>query len=642
MTDRNEIERAVELLFDSEQVVELRTLGPNRSGFYRVGPDLVEAAVKASDTSKQTYVTLQRVAQELIHRGPNVDQGQSTKDTEVEGYQWLLVDCDAKKYTGIAATKAEREAPLFLSVDVTKYLTGRGFPPPIHVDTGNGYALLYRLEDADASLVQHVLQHLNKTVVVEGAGVDLKVFNPSRIWGLPGTWNRKGTGEGDRPWRLRMLREVPDVIEAVSRETLEALVAVPEGKFVVPAGEYTGPEYDIPALCEQYGWDILRIKRDQLAPRGGLCTKYELTRCPLEDPNDPHHYVEESPGVVLIKYDEGAVAFDCQHDHCAGKDWNDLKLKYEIGMERDEDEPNELGYTQGSSRSMKAKHYFYRDLWPAETVTTEVGKDKVGKTTLAKTLMGRVTLGTLPGDFEGQPGAVLISSFEEDFDGDVLPVLNYVGADTDLVFHVEAYTMYGEAQAERYYRICKEIEEKYGVAVAAILLDGVKDFMKGKGDAPDYDAMQVRQFLQPLMALSRELTLGILAVAHPKKSGGNLGEMSGSPAWQQVPRQVLGVTSNRVEVYRSNYGNKGFTLPIMGESAIIGADDNGKEITAWRTRFLDSEPPSQATGSPSMGSGTRPLAGALKVGASNLGFLLEQAVQEAALRRQQGGPVLDA
>jgi hypothetical protein len=90
-------------------------------------------------------------------------------------------------------------------------LDSLGWPPPLVLDSGNGFHLWYPIDlpAADGGRVGRVLKGLACLYDTPAAAVDTSVFNPSRIAKLPGTWARKGDATADRPHRMARVLEAP-------------------------------------------------------------------------------------------------------------------------------------------------------------------------------------------------------------------------------------------------------------------------------------------------------------------------------------------------------------------------------------------------------------------------------------------------
>jgi hypothetical protein len=132
-----------------------------------------------------------------------------TGDADVVSRPWLIIDLDPIRAKGMekeSSTDSEKAAAAKVANEITALLGPMG--GPITVDSGNGYHLYFRLPNeaagglcnADSDPVAVMLRWLNERFI-GAVDVDVKVYNPSRIMKVPGTWSRKGTATSDRPHR---------------------------------------------------------------------------------------------------------------------------------------------------------------------------------------------------------------------------------------------------------------------------------------------------------------------------------------------------------------------------------------------------------------------------------------------------------
>lgn len=240
MTDAATIADALALFLSPDDVVEIRAFDVQKRG--RVLAGFVRAcklrdrardiARIADEAAGGCYFTPQQLAPAVFDRTKNMivetkkRKGEAfprlTHDEDVTARRFLLVDVDPVRAAGFdksSATDAEKEAAFAVSQAVRGYLAGKGWGDPLAVDSGNGYHLYYRLAEplpggdvADPlrdplALVLHALAARFDT---DGARIDLRVFNSSRIMKVPGTPARKGTHTTDRPHRMSSVLSVPN------------------------------------------------------------------------------------------------------------------------------------------------------------------------------------------------------------------------------------------------------------------------------------------------------------------------------------------------------------------------------------------------------------------------------------------------
>jgi hypothetical protein len=222
--DREEIARALEMVTEPGQVIELRLLkvvngngfARTVSGYFNDPQRLVAEAVKYAPTAEGAYITLNPVRPELLARAANRVRNVGkdsplTSDTDIVKRRWLPIDIDPNRPRGISSTAEEHELSLQRARDIRDALNAEGWPRPILADSGNGAHLLYRIDSAsdDQGMVQKCLEALALRFDDDKAKVDQSVFNPSRIWKLYGTLSRKGDSLPERPHRMARILELP-------------------------------------------------------------------------------------------------------------------------------------------------------------------------------------------------------------------------------------------------------------------------------------------------------------------------------------------------------------------------------------------------------------------------------------------------
>jgi P4 family phage/plasmid primase-like protien len=170
---------------------------------------------------------------------------QAAKDADVLGRRWLLIDVDSiRPDADCSATNEEKEKAWGVIERAKAYLREQGWPEPVVADSGNGYHLLYRIDlpADDNGLVKRVLQRLSR-FSTDDAEVDTQVSNASRLTKVYGTMARKGEHTRERPHRRSGVISMPERIEVVSVDLLQALAAdaprQPAASTVAPAAKQT-------------------------------------------------------------------------------------------------------------------------------------------------------------------------------------------------------------------------------------------------------------------------------------------------------------------------------------------------------------------------------------------------------------------
>jgi hypothetical protein len=164
-----------------------------------------------------------------------------------------------------------------------------------------------------------------------------------------------------------------------------------------------------------------------------------------------------------------------------------------------------------------------------------LGNEGVGKGTLMAWLIARLTRGDLPGDLRGQPVGVGVLGDEDSFDGVWTPRLHAARADLARVVQIERPDGgFVNVREDR-----ERLTEVVGRSELRVLFfDQLLDNL-GVG-VDDWRQKPVRDALQPLRALARELDIAVLGSLHPNKRADSFRQLvAGAPAFNSVSRSSL-------------------------------------------------------------------------------------------------------
>lgn len=216
--DAGEVRRALAMILFPGQVTELRALDATLRGDRWPGTvfgffddtDKLVNALEEIQSARGIYFTPNPLNPALLARCCNrvrrAGKGDSASDGDVIRRYWLLVDCDPVRPANISSTDAEHDAALSRAreIDCDLWERKRDWPKPIFADSGNGGHLLYPFDRPadDGGRVQRILAALAAAHSDETVKVDTTVYNPARIWKLPGTLTCKGDNMPDRPHRM--------------------------------------------------------------------------------------------------------------------------------------------------------------------------------------------------------------------------------------------------------------------------------------------------------------------------------------------------------------------------------------------------------------------------------------------------------
>lgn len=332
--DRENIAEAIRILFEPEQVVELRVPKAGKlktiSGYFDDHNKLADELKKLSGTAPAVYYTLNPVNPALLARSNNrtIPFAETTTNDGTDNIvnrRWLLIDCDPVRPSLISSTDEEKEAARRIAAQIKKYLKALGWSDPVVADSGNGYHLLYRIDlpndEESRILIESVLKALAVRFDNSAVKIDQKVFNASRITKAYGTLACKGDSIAERPHRLSGMFTPPEVIEPVANELLVALAAEapkPEKKNfgVATSGKRGGWTA---ALVEEV-LDKADVNRgDAMDYKGEIKWQHDCL-------NNPDH---RKPDAYTILDKDGYAHQHCSHNSCAELDDADWRRLWE-------------------------------------------------------------------------------------------------------------------------------------------------------------------------------------------------------------------------------------------------------------------------------------------------------------------------
>jgi hypothetical protein len=334
-TDIAEIKRALALIYQPGDVVELRAFdkkGFSHPGYYDDFTKLADDAARLSNREDiaSVYVLPNVIKKVLLARAKNhlypdgSRDKKLTADEDVLKRRWFIIDVDAdcEGVSGISSTDAEHQATIDTAHNIINFLVSIGFPKDsmILTSSGNGAHILVRIEEIpntaeNTELIKTCLLALSSKFT----GIDLSVFNPSRVFKLTGTVCRKGDVIEGRPHRTAEFLEVPENVVIAPIEAMETFKTLaPKRETPAPATKTTyqskgnRTEFDLERWMAEHGIEVTKKEPYQ----GG--TKYILRSCPF----DSNH---NGTSAALFKMAGGPIVYKCQHAHCVDNDWQKLR-----------------------------------------------------------------------------------------------------------------------------------------------------------------------------------------------------------------------------------------------------------------------------------------------------------------------------
>lgn len=239
----------------------------------------------------------------------------------------------------------------------------------------------------------------------------------------------------------------------------------------------------------------------------------------------------------------------------------------------------------------KVTEWAWEGMIPLGIMTGLAGWAGIGKSTVTAWAIAKLTRGEFEGDLRGQPVKVLIVAGEDDIERQLGPRLQVAGADMTMVEVFQPTVTVANGQSiDTVMQIRDDLDTIRALLIETgakvLILDPILSFVNGNPNSQG----DVRQQLDPLAALARELNVAIILVMHFKKGNGIAGEkVSGSHVWRDALRSLLVMAVDEESGYRvvsvdkSNYSDaRGRSMLFEVRSAeVTGHDSRGNRRSQW-------------------------------------------------------------
>ena len=148
MIEIEKVKEALAILKPNGQLFEIRVLQGKQtiSGYFTDGDTLEKELHKVSLKGANVFYTLNQIDESCYSREQHDCFRQckvTTSDSDIVAYNWMLVDLDPVRKTGISSTKAELMEAYNRGLKIAEYLRELEFPAPVMALSGNGIHLLY-------------------------------------------------------------------------------------------------------------------------------------------------------------------------------------------------------------------------------------------------------------------------------------------------------------------------------------------------------------------------------------------------------------------------------------------------------------------------------------------------------------------
>lgn len=327
--DEKQVYQFFDIFKNNNELVEIRLIGSNKtgSGYFTDAKTLIDAIKPYTDTFN-VYFTINKVNQACYGREQKdkivLKPKNTTNDKEIECRDFVLIDLDSKRISGVCATKEEVLKSYEKANQIIKFLLDNGFYEPIVVFSSSGMHLYLKCallnNDENNKLIKRFLDSLSMLFSDEYVDVDTSVFNASRISRLMGTYSCKGASDDkERPQRKCRFLSVPQEIKVNEREYFEKIANLyPEEEQLKPSAfnNYSTEKFNLEDFIAKHNIPVT----NKTQTTDG--TKYYLEHCLF---NSQH----KGKDAILFQHNNGAISYYCFHNSCKDNHWQQVRLLYE-------------------------------------------------------------------------------------------------------------------------------------------------------------------------------------------------------------------------------------------------------------------------------------------------------------------------
>ena len=171
-----------------------------------------------------------------------------------------------------------------------------------------------------------------------------------------------------------------------------------------------------------------------------------------------------------------------------------------------------------SSIKVRRVNWLWEQRIALGTLALLAGPEGLGKSTVAYWLAARITRGELPGEYDGQPLAVLVCATEDSWEHTIVPRLMAHGADLDRVYRIEVEIAPGIGVGLSLPRDLDETERlARRVGARLLVLDPLMSRLHESLDT--HRDGDVRRALEPLASMCNTAAMSSVGLIHHNKSG---------------------------------------------------------------------------------------------------------------------------
>lgn len=325
--DETEVYRWYDIMKSNHDLVEIRIIGDRQvgSGYFTNAQDIVEAIKPYSDKCG-IYFTMNSINPACYSREQKnrivFHPKNTTTDAEILTRDYVLIDLDPVRPSGVCSTKEEAIKAHEKGNDVYQFLLDNGFYEPIMLFSSSGIHLYLRCcmtnTPENTNIVKRFLQAIDMLFSDEYVSCDCSVYNAARIARLPGSFSSKGaSNDASRPQRKCRFLNIPQEIKINTIEYFQKVANMyPTNDMPSRDNNYSTEKFNLDDFIKRHNIAITKVEKIA----GGK--KYILEHCPF---NADH----KGKDAVLFQKDTGEIAFHCFHASDSDKGWREFRTFFE-------------------------------------------------------------------------------------------------------------------------------------------------------------------------------------------------------------------------------------------------------------------------------------------------------------------------
>jgi hypothetical protein len=343
------------------ELVELRLMDGKKiySGYFTDIDTIVRELAKYPQCN--CYYTLNGIDKALYSRKQKDHfemNAVTTADKDIVSLDWILIDCDCEKPTGVMSTDEELEYAKKKANAIYAYLRNENFERPIVGVSGSGVHMLYRIQMKNTEerhkLIKSFLDALGLMFSDERVKIDSTVGNPARISRLFYTVNMKGSNTQERPWRMAHFVSVPDEIKPTSYVYIERVAKIAEPEIEKPSRENhyrSSDSFNLEEFLVKYNIEYTKkVETNDYI-------KYVLKECVF----NPEH---KAPDAAVFDFKGKGFQYVCLHNSDRHFTFKDFRLKFD---------PDAYSKDTYAEFVHKSNYYGMKREFVPESVTKEKG-----------------------------------------------------------------------------------------------------------------------------------------------------------------------------------------------------------------------------------------------------------------------------